>query len=187
VHLAIKSGTNVALINAFLCEIIENGWYDPEYVDAHTLGFEELKSTVAGCTPEWAAPICGVRPEEIRAAARILGTAERLLSTALQGVYQSHQATAAACAINNIHLLRGMLGRPGCGVLQFNGQPTAQNTRETGADGDLPGFRNWDNPEHIAELARLWDVDPAIIPHWGPPTHAAQIFRYCETGSIRML
>ena len=28
----------------------------------------------------------------------------------------------------------------------MNGQPTAQNTRETGADGDLAGFRNWDNP-----------------------------------------
>jgi anaerobic selenocysteine-containing dehydrogenase len=36
----------------------------------------------------------------------------------LQGVYQSHQATAAACAINNIHLMRGMLGKPGCGLLQ---------------------------------------------------------------------
>ena len=46
-----------------------------------------------------------------------------------------------------------MLGRPGCGILQMNGQPTAQNTRECGADGDLPGFRNWENPEHIAELA----------------------------------
>jgi anaerobic selenocysteine-containing dehydrogenase len=72
----------------------------------------------------------------------------------LQGFYQSHQATAAPCQVNNLHLLRGMIGRPGCGILQMNGQPTAQNTRECGADGDLPGFRNWDNDEHVAELAR---------------------------------
>ena len=39
----------------------------------------------------------------------------------------------------------------------------AQNTRETGADGDLPGFRNWENPEHIQQLADLWDVDPLVI------------------------
>ena len=186
-HLAIKSGTNLALINAFLYEIIENGWYDREYVDAHTLGFEELRSTVAGCTPEWAAGICGVEAEEIRDAARIVGTSERLLSTALQGVYQSHQATAAACGINNIHLLRGMLGRPGCGVLQFNGQPTAQNTRETGANGDLPAFRNWDNKKHVQELAELWNVDRMKIPHWAPPTHAMQIWRYAEQGSIEFL
>jgi anaerobic selenocysteine-containing dehydrogenase len=187
VHLAIKSGTNVALINAFLHEIIENGWYDREYVEVHTLGFEELKGTVSGCTPEWAAEVCGVSAEDIRAAARILGTTERLLSTALQGVYQSHQATAAACGINNIHLLRGMLGRPGCGVLQFNGQPTAQNTRETGANGDLPAFRNWDNKEHVQELADLWNVDRMKIPHWAPPTHAMQIWRYAEQGSIEFL
>ncbi|HEX6945199.1 MAG TPA: molybdopterin oxidoreductase family protein, partial [Casimicrobiaceae bacterium] len=104
-----------------------------------------------------------------------------------QGFYQSHQATAAACQVNNVVILRGMLGRPGCGVLQMNGQPTAQNTRETGANGDLPGFRNFANDGHIAELARIWNVDPLQIPHWGPPTHAMQIFRYCEQGSIGLL
>ena len=105
----------------------------------------------------------------------------------LQGVYQSNQATAAACQVNNLNLLRGMLGRPGAGVLQMNGQPTAQNTRETGADGDLPGFRNWDNQAHMRELAGLWNVDAETIPHWAPPTHAMQIFRYAEQGSIRLL
>ena len=39
-----------------------------------------------------------------------------------------------------------MLGRPGCGILQMNGQPTAQNTRECGADGDLPGFPQLGQP-----------------------------------------
>ena len=76
-----------------------------------------------------------------------------MLSTVLQGFYQSHQATAASVAVHNLHLLRGMIGRPGAGVLQMNGQPTAQNNRECGADGDLPGFRNWDNPTHVQELA----------------------------------
>jgi anaerobic selenocysteine-containing dehydrogenase len=69
----------------------------------------------------------------------------------------------------------------------MNGQPTAQNNRECGADGDLPGFRNWENPEHVDELARLWKVDPLVIPHWAPPTHAMQIFRYVEQGSIKLL
>src|ERR687889_282661 len=59
VHLAIKNGTNVALLNAFLYEIIENDWYGHDYVDDRTIGFDELKETVAGCTPEWAAEICG--------------------------------------------------------------------------------------------------------------------------------
>ncbi|MDQ3791445.1 MAG: molybdopterin-dependent oxidoreductase, partial [Actinomycetota bacterium] len=63
----------------------------------------------------------------------------------------------------------------------------AQNTRETGANGDLPGFRNWDNEEHVRQLAQLWNVDVMKIPHWAPPTHAMQIWRYAEQGSISLL
>jgi ferredoxin-nitrate reductase len=187
VHLAIKNGTNMALMNALLHEIISNEWYDEEYVEAHTIGFEELEATVAEYPPGKAAEICGVPPEQIREAARIIGGAERLLSTVLQGFYQSMSATAASCQVNNIHLIRGMIGNPGAGLLQLNGQPTAQNTRETGADGDLPAFRNWDNIEHIQQLADLWNVDRMKIPHWAPPTHAMQIFRFAESGSINLL
>jgi ferredoxin-nitrate reductase len=186
-HLAPRSGTNLALLNGIQRELIHNGWVDDEWVRARAIGFDELKQVVESYTPERVAEICDVPAEEVRAAAALLGRCERLLSTVLQGVYQSNQATAAACAVNNIHLLRGMLGRPGAGVLQMNGQPTAQNTREAGADGDLPGFRNWDNAQHVAELAALWNVEEMTIPHWAPPTHAMQIWRYAEQGSIKLL
>lgn len=187
VHLAPLPGTNVALMNSLLHEIITHDWIDHDYINAHTVGFEELRSRVEEFPPERAVEICGVDAEDIRRAARLLGTAERLLSTVLQGFYQSHQATAAAVQVNNIHLVRGMLGKPGCGVLQMNGQPTAQNTRECGADGDLAGFRNWANDDHIAELARLWNLRPEQIPHYAPPTHAMQMFRFAEEGTLQML
>ncbi len=60
-----------------------------------------------------------------------------------------------------------MIGRPGCGILQMNGQPTAQNTRECGADGDLPGFRNWDNPAHVEQLADALERRPDDHPALG--------------------
>lgn len=187
VHLAPKPGTNIPIMNGLLHVLIEQGWIDQAYINAHTMGFEQLQQTVAKWTPEAVAGAADVPIRKLHAAAEILGTAPTLVSTVLQGVYQSMQATAAACQVNNLHLIRGLIGRKGCGIYQMNGQPTAQNTRETGANGDLPGFRNWENPEHINELARLWNVSPDIIPHWAPPTHAMQIFRYCEQGSIKML
>ncbi|XTZ14437.1 molybdopterin oxidoreductase family protein [Micromonospora echinospora] len=186
-HLAVRNGTNVALMNGLLREIIRRGWYDRDYVDAHTLGFEELCRVVDGYPPRRVADICDVPEADVERAAELLGTSQRLLSTVLQGFYQSNQATAAACGVNNLHLIRGMIGRPGAGIYQMNGQPTAQNTRETGADGDLPGLRNWENTAHIEELARLWNVEVDTIPHWAPPTHAMQIFRYAEQGSIKLL
>lgn len=186
-HLPVKSGTNVALMNGLIRCLIRNDWIDREYVDAHTLGFERLERTVEPYDPGTVAELCDVPASDVEAAAELIGTSERLLSTVLQGFYQSNQATAASCAVNDIHLLRGMLGRPGCGLYQMNGQPTAQNTRETGADGDLPALRNWENEEHIRELAELWNVDPAKIPHWAAPTHAMKIFHFAEQGSIKLL
>jgi anaerobic selenocysteine-containing dehydrogenase len=187
VHLAVKPGANVPLLNAILRELIVHGWVDRDWIDAHTVGFDELEKTVMAYTPEHASELCDVPADAIRTATRIIGEAEALVSTVLQGVYQSHQATAAAVQVNNVNLVRGMLGRPGAGILQMNGQPSAENTRECGANGDLPGFRNWANDEHVEDLARIWNVDPIQIPHHGPSTHAMEIFRYCEEGSIGQL
>ena len=187
VHLAPKVGTNVALMNGLLHLVLREGRLDRAFIEAHTLGFDQLEKTVASYTPERVAEITGVPVADLRRAAEIVGQANTLVTTVLQGVYQSNQATAAAVQVNNLHLVRGLIGKTGCGVLQMNGQPTAQNTRETGADGDLPGFRNWGNPKHIEQLAELWNVPVDKIPHWAPPTHALQIFRYAEQGSIRML
>jgi ferredoxin-nitrate reductase len=163
------------------------GWIDERFIREHTLGLAELESTVEPYTPERVSEICDVAPDRLAEAAELVGTCERLVSTVLQGVYQSNQATAAACQVNNLHLLRGMIGRPGAGLYQMNGQPTAQNTRETGADGDLPSMRNWDNESHVRRLAELWNMDVSTIPHWAPPTHAMQIWRYVEQGSIGLL
>ncbi|WP_175616146.1 molybdopterin oxidoreductase family protein [Mycobacterium sp. GA-1841] len=187
VHLAPLPGTNVALMNGLLHEILAHDWVDHDYIDAHTVGFDELAKRVAEFPPERVAEICRIEPARVREAAEILGTAPRVLSTVLQGFYQSHQATAAAVQVNNIHLVRGLLGKPGCGILQMNGQPTAENTRECGADGDLAGFRNWSNDSHIEELANLWNLDLMQIPHYAPPTHCMQMLRYAEEGTLRML
>lgn len=187
IHLAPRPGTNVALMNALLHEVIASGHVDEDWVQAHTVGYEDLEKLVARYSPDTVSTICDVPADDIRGAARLVGEADTLLSTVLQGFYQSHQATAAAVQVNNLHLLRGMIGRPGCGILQMNGQPTAENTRECGADGDLAGFRNWSNQAHVADLARVWNVEPKQIPHATPPTHAMQIMRYVEDGSIRLL
>ena len=107
VHLAPLPGTNVALMNGLLHEIIRDDWVDHDYIAAHTVGFDELTKEVEDYPPDRVAGICQVPAEQICEAARILGTAQRLLSTVLQGFYQSHQATAATVQVNNINIIRG--------------------------------------------------------------------------------
>jgi anaerobic selenocysteine-containing dehydrogenase len=186
-HLRPKLGTNLALMNGLLQVVIANGDIDQEYIEGHTQGFANLVDVMNQYPPERVEAITGVPAEQIEEAGAILGSAKRLVSTVLQGVYQSNQATEAAVAVNNLHLIRGMIGKPGCTVFQMNGQPTAQNTRETGPDGDLTGFRNWQNPKHVQELAKLWNVEASKIPSWAPPTHIMSMMRLIEEGSMRML
>jgi ferredoxin-nitrate reductase len=187
VHLMPKVGTNVPVLNGLLNLVIKNGNTDSDFIVKSTLGFEKLEKMVSKWTPELVEKVSSVPQKKLIEAAEIIGSANTLLSSALQGVYQSMQATAAAVQINNLQLIRGMIGKPGCGVFQMNGQPTAQNTRECGANGDLPGFRNWRNEEHVKELAAIWNVEPQKIPHWQPSTHVMEMFRYAEQGLLKMM
>jgi anaerobic selenocysteine-containing dehydrogenase len=187
VHLAPRPGTNLALLNGLLRILITKGWLDQEFIRDHTTGFEELVTTTDPWTPERTAATTGVPAVSLEAAAEIVGTSPTLVSTCLQGVYQSLQATATAVQVNNLHVIRGLIGRPGATVFQMNGQPSAQNTRECGANGEFIAFRNWNNPDHVADTARVWNVEPTSLPTWTPPTDAMHIWRYAETGAIRFL
>ncbi len=187
VHLAPKPGTNLPLLSGLLRIIIERGWIDADFIRDHTQDFEALVSQSDPWTTSATSSVTGVPEASIEAAAEILGTAGSLVSTCLQGVYQSLQATASAVQVNNLHLIRGLIGKPGSTVFQMNGQPTAQNTRECGVNGEFVAFRNWQNPDHVADQARIWNVEPEKLPTWTPPTPAMQMFQFMESGSIRLL
>ena len=98
IHLAPRPGTNLALVNGLLQQLIANDWVDHAYVDQHTKGFDALAVVVANYPPARVAEICGVAARDVQAAAEIFGTSSQAVSTVLQGFYQSHQATAAAVA-----------------------------------------------------------------------------------------
>ncbi|HEY9617958.1 MAG TPA: molybdopterin-dependent oxidoreductase [Microcoleaceae cyanobacterium] len=83
VHLALKVGTNIPVLNGLLNLIIEAGHIDRAYIDAHTVGFEVLQQTVRQWPPERVEQVANVPAAKLRAAAEILGSAKTLVSTAL--------------------------------------------------------------------------------------------------------
>ena len=188
VHLAIRPGTNLAVLNGLAQQLIENDWIDREFVDAahgrlRRAREDRLRRTRRSASPRSAASrptTCAARPRSSARPSACSRSSCRASTSRIRRRRRRARRTTSTC-------LRGMIGKPGCGILQMNGQPTAQNTRETGCNGDLPAFRNWQNEKHVAELAALWNVEPLQIPHWGPPTHAMEIFRYAEQGSIEFL
>src|SRR4051794_3539601 len=75
VHLAPKVGTNLPLLNGLLNQLIEHGWIDRPWIDAHTQGFGRLAETVAHYPLARVSSLTGIPEARIEEAAEILGTA----------------------------------------------------------------------------------------------------------------
>ena len=168
INLAIRPGTDVVLLNAMAHVIIREGLIDRAYIDAHTTGYEALEQHLRKYTPEYAAGICGVPAGDIEAAALLYGRAERSLSMWVMGINQSVNGTIANNCFHNLNLIQGKIGKPGCASFSITGQPAAMASREVGGSSTYPGYRAIGNPEHRAEIAALWGVDPATLPDKSP-------------------
>lgn len=184
-HLPIRPGTDVALLNAMAHVILRDGLSDPAYIEAHTTGYAELAELVAAYPPERAAEICGVPAADIVTAARWYGAERPALSLWVMGINQSVAGTAANNLLHNLALLTGQIGRPGAGSFSITGQPAAMSSREVGGSSSYPGYRAVANPEHRAEIARLWGVDPATLPDKSPAI--TEIVQAIHDGKVKAL
>jgi assimilatory nitrate reductase catalytic subunit len=102
-----------------------------------------------------------------------------------QGLNQSSSGTAKNASLINLHLATGQIGKPGAGPFSLTGQPNAMGGREVGGMANLlSGHRDMANPEHRAEVARLWGVDdvPAT-----PGKTAVPMFEAVRKGEIKIL
>lgn len=157
-HIQLRAGTNVALMNGLIHLLIRRGAVRHDFVSAHTVGFDTLKAVTDEYPPERVAEICGIEQTVLETAADWIGTTEKMVSTVLQGFYQSVEATGASSLVNTVHLLTGAIGKPGAGPLLMAGQPSAMSNREAGADGSYPAYRNPHNEQHMRDLCALWNL-----------------------------
>jgi len=163
-HLALKPGTNLALMNGLIQQIIANNWTDNNYINAHTRNYDAMAATVAKYTPEYVSNITGCPAADIALAAKWIGESPEALSLFIQGVYQSMGATDTVRMICAMHLITGKIGRPGSAPFSITGQATAMSNREAGASSALAGYRNYYNPDHTGWLEDFWNVDRGQIP-----------------------
>ena len=76
-HVPIKAGADSYFFSALLHELIAQGHTDQSFIDRHTRNFEQLRAQMQTCTPEWAAPHCGIPAQTIRQLATDIGAASR--------------------------------------------------------------------------------------------------------------
>jgi ferredoxin-nitrate reductase len=186
-HLPVKPGSDLPLLNAMLGVIARDGLLDDRFLARRTEGLEEALAGAAEWTPERAAEACGISAEAIVDAAHRFGQAKRAMALWSMGANQSRVGTLKNRALNNLCLATGNIGRAGTGPLSLTGQPNAMGGRETGGLSTLlPGYRSVASPEDRAEMRRLWAL-PADAPGVSPQPGLAstELVEALEAGRVK--
>ncbi len=158
-HLPIKGGTNMILVNAFGNVLINEKLYDEEFVKEHTDNFEEYKKIVEPYTPEYAAKYTNIPADIIRKTMREYAKAKDSMILYGMGVCQFSQAVDVVKGLASLALLTGNLGRPNVGIGPVRGQNNVQGACDMGALPDCyPGYQKVTNPEIRAKFEKAWGV-----------------------------
>ena len=136
-HLRQKPGTDVAYINSMMKVIIDEGLYDREFVERRTEGFDDLKKSLGGCTPEWAQGITGITAEDIVRAARMFSSAKKGSIVYCMGITQHACGTGNVKALADLAMLTGNIGRLSTGLNPLRGQNNVQGACDMGGLPDV--------------------------------------------------
>ena len=186
-HLPIRPGSDIALLNSMLYVLLDENLIDRDYIAQHTNGFGALIKVIKNYAPKTVQDICGIPECLIVEAALIFGKAERAMSLWSMGVNQSTVGVHKNNAIHNLHLATGKIGKPGCGPFSLTGQPNAMGGREVGGLANLlPGYREVQNSLHRDEVERYWGVPfGRIAPE--PGLAALEQFEALADGKVKAI
>lgn len=140
IHLQLKPGKNIPLLNAIAYTIIDEGLIDPQWINDRVDEFDEFREFVKSFAPEAVADECGVEAELIRKAARMYATAKPAMCFHGLGVTEHTQGTEGVMCLVNLALLTGNMGKTGTGINPLRGQNNVQGSAQMGCDpGILTG------------------------------------------------
>ena len=184
-YLAIKPGTDLALLNGLLHLLVHNGDIDHDFIAEHTDGWDAMPAFLADYPPDRVAAITGIPEADIRTAAAMIAESGEWMTCWTMGLNQSTHGTWNTNAICNLHLATGAICRPGSGPMSLTGQPNAMGGREMGYMGPgLPGQRAVLSAEDRDFCEQQWGLEHGTIrSDVGPGTIA--MFEQAAAGDIK--
>jgi formate dehydrogenase major subunit len=185
IHVQHRIGSDIALVNGLMREIVDQGWADQAFIDEHTEGYEAVRDSLRDYPVERVSEITGVPADTIRRVARILGEATSAGVYYTLGITEHVSGTANVEALANLQMLLGNLGKPGAGLNPLRGQNNVQGACDVGALPNVyQNYQKVDDPEVVAKFERAWGR-PGLSATIGKniPTMLSGI----EDGSVRAL
>lgn len=152
----VRPGGDIAFMSAVLKALDELGGWDEDFVRERTSGAAELRAGLRGLGMAELCRDAGVEEPEIRRFAERYGRTQRAVFVYSMGLTQYEFGVDNVRMVVNLALSRGMVGRPGTGVMPIRGHSGVQGSAECGADPEkLPGAVGLE-PEHIARFESAW-------------------------------
>ena len=181
-YLQFKPDTDVALLNAMMHVIVEEGLVAQSFVADRTSGFEEIRKNVAGFSPEAMAPVCGVPAATIREVARMYAMSRGSMILWGMGISQHVHGTDNARCLIALSMMTGQVGRPGTGLHPLRGQNNVQGASDVGLIPMMyPDYQRVDNAGTRSRFEQAWGttLDPQ------PGLTVVEIMDAVHAGQIR--
>ncbi|WP_430739075.1 molybdopterin oxidoreductase family protein [Vibrio splendidus] len=167
IHLALESGSDVALFNGLLAYLDDNDKLDSDYIEHHTQGFTEAirtatdyRYTESGWGKKSVPELTGLSEQQLEQFYHLFASNEKVLTIYSQGVNQSTQGCDKVNAIINSHLATGKIGKPGMGPFSVTGQPNAMGGREVGGLANtLAAHFEFGDPQSHQTVSEFWQTD----------------------------
>ena len=186
VHLPLRPRSDIVLLYGISRLLIERGWIDRSFIDAHTEGFDEFAAHVEEFTLDRVSADTGLDAAAIENLAKRIHRAKATSIWWTMGVNQGHQAVRTAQAIINLCLITGNIGRPGTGPNSLTGQANAMGSRIFSNTTAMFALHDFLNADDRVKMADALGMPVASIPDRnGLPYH--RIIEEIEKGSIKAL
>ncbi|MDR6788514.1 assimilatory nitrate reductase catalytic subunit [Sphingomonas sp. BE138] len=184
-HLAIRPGSDVALMNGALAWCRAAGVLDERFLIDHVAAPEGFWAALGEGYDLWSvARTCDVPAADLRRFYELFAATPRTVTMFSQGVNQSLAGTDQVNAILNLHLATGRIGTPGAAPFSITGQPNAMGGREVGGLATTLAAHMDFAPENRDLVQRFW-ASPTIAPK--PGLKAIDLFRSLGEGRIKAL
>ena len=161
--LQFNADTDVAMLNALIHVVIEEGLVDEAFVRDRVDNFEALKANVRGYSPEAMEPICGIPAQTLREVARAFATAKSAMVLWGMGISQHVHGTDNARCLIALVSVTGQIGKPGSGLHPLRGQNNVQGASDAGLIPMMfPNYQRVDDPQVHAWFENFWGtmLDP---------------------------
>ena len=182
----VKCRGDLYLLYTLANVLIEKGWIDQNYIEAHTEGYGEFKEFVKPFTLDQAQETAGLSPEQILELAQLIHEGKRVSFWWTMGVNQGYEAVRTAQAIINLALMTGNIGRPGTGANSITGQCNAMGSRSYSNTAVLYAGGDFTNPARRAKVAEALGVDESVLAEKPTATYN-QIIEGINEGRIKGL